>query len=273
MIMEEVLDFSFNEKGRDNFIHQKHYHNTCYEVIHIINGEGSVVLKDKIYPMKNNCIYFINGMDIHYTAPNNPAQYVRSKILINSDFVENVAESTDCHDLIKKIFIQDGGICIELNEKENEIVDKEFKKMSETLKNGSYKKLNIAISLFNIFQYARNHNEEYVKPKSDKISEVLEYINKNIEKKISLDDICKNVHISKYYLCHTFKKSTQISIYDYILSRRISMAKKRLIYTDMTISEIALCCGFSSFAYFSKAFKEAESLTPKQYRKNYSKHE
>lgn len=271
--MKEVIDFSFNEKGRDNFIHQKHYHTTCYEVILILEGEGSVVLKDKIYPMKKNCIYFINGMDIHYTAPKEPSKYVRSKILINSDFIENVAESTGCGDLIKKIFIQDGGICIELSQEESEKVNNEFGKMNKVLEGGSYKKLNIALSLFGIFQYAKEHNEEFVNPNSDKISEVLEYINKNIDKKISLDDICKNVHISKYYLCHTFKKSTQISIYDYILSRRISMAKKRLIYTDMSISEIALCCGFSSFAYFSKAFKEAEKLTPMQYRKKFSKGE
>ena len=273
MNMKEVIDFSFNEKGRDDFIHQQHYHNTCYEVIHVTNGEGSVVLKDKIYPMKKNCIYFINGMDIHYTSPKNPAQYVRSKILINSDFVENVAVSTGCHDLIKNIFISEGGVCIELDDDESELINREFSKMDEILKNSSYKKLNIALSLFSIFQYAKYHNEEYVNPNSDKISEVLEYINKNIDKKISLDDICKNVHISKYYLCHTFKKNTQISIYDYILSRRITMAKKRLIYTDLSISEIALCCGFSSFAYFSKAFKESEKLTPMQYRKRFAKDE
>ena len=91
-------------------------------------------MKDKIYPMKKNCIYFINGMDIHYTAPKNPSQYSRSKILVDSDFVENVAESTESLDLIKKIFVKQGGICIELNDEESQIVDNEFKKMNDVIK-------------------------------------------------------------------------------------------------------------------------------------------
>ena len=64
-----------------------------------------------------------------------------------------------------------------------------------------------------------------------------------------------------------FKETTGMTITDYILSKRIAAAKKRLAYTNDPLSLIAMECGFSSFAYFSKIFKEKNGLSPRDFRK------
>ena len=88
-----------------------------------------------------------------------------------------------------------------------------------------------------------------------------------------LEDLCDRLHISRFYLCHTFKKATGMTIFDYILLMRLSKAKRLLQETQLQASEIAMQTGFSSFSYFSKKFREQEEITPLQYRKNYSSRE
>ena len=107
----------------------------------------------------------------------------------------------------------------------------------------------------------------------DKISimqTVLMYINNNIENEISLDDICVHAHFNKYYLCHEFKKLTNMTIMQYVKERRLSIAKKKLINTNDTISDIAVSTGFKSFSYFSRFFKEQTGMTPYSFRKKHS---
>jgi transcriptional regulator GlxA family with amidase domain len=58
-----------------------------------------------------------------------------------------------------------------------------------------------------------------------------------------------------------------MTLFEYITLARISAAKKLLSESDKSISEIAAAVGFDSFAYFSKVFREKESITPSVYRK------
>ena len=95
----------------------------------------------------------------------------------------------------------------------------------------------------------------------------LEYINNNLNSVFSLEDICEHIRVSKYYLCHKFKKIVGMTVGDYVLSRRISVARKYLRGSDITISEVAEKVGFSSFSYFSKIFKQYEGVTPSEFRK------
>ena len=99
----------------------------------------------------------------------------------------------------------------------------------------------------------------------------MQYINDNIASDISLTQISEVLFVTKNHLCKQFKKATDMTINEYIKGRRISMAKKKLQFSDMSVSDIAQSCGFSNFSYFSKLFKNYEGLTPTQYREKYTK--
>lgn len=269
--MKEILDFRYKESGKDQLNNKKHSHDNCYEILQIWSGEGVVMVKNKLYPIKSGSLYFINGMDIHCSVPQNPNNYVRSKLIISSEYINKIAELTESFGIIKDLFIKNGGMCIELGQDETAVIDEKFLKISESLREHNiYTNTNVATSLFEIFTYAHGNKNTNSPALSNKISEILKYINKNIERKITLEEICEHVHASKYYLCHIFKETTHMTILDYILSRRISIAKKNLIYTDKPLSEIAMSAGFSSFSYFSKIFHDNEGVTPSNFRKLFS---
>lgn len=97
--------------------------------------------------------------------------------------------------------------------------------------------------------------------------QVREYLNNNLNRDISLDDLVESIHISKYYLCRQFKQVFGVSPIQYHLDSRISRAKQLLVTTDLSISTIAEMVGFQSIYSFSRAFKKRENVSPSVYRR------
>jgi AraC-like DNA-binding protein len=87
----------------------------------------------------------------------------------------------------------------------------------------------------------------------------------------STADIAEAVCISRYYMCHLFKKETGITVVDYKNELKLTRSKEMLICTDDKIADIAYACGFGSASYFSKIFSETEHLSPSQYRSLHKK--
>ena len=85
---------------------------------------------------------------------------------------------------------------------------------------------------------------------------------------LTVDDICKNMGISRVQLYRKVKALLNINVNDYILNTRLQKAKYLLRNESSTIGEIASETGFSSPAYFSSVFKTKVGITPKEYREN-----
>ncbi len=265
--MKEIIDFKYRDIGKDDLNNKKHSHGNCYEMLFVRSGNGVIMVKDKLFHIKPGGLYFINGMDIHCSVPEVPEDYTRSKLIIDSNYINRIAEATGLSEAVEDLFIKNGGLYIKSSE--TEAIDAEFLKIDASLRSETmYTRAQVTAALLHIFALAHSDKSMHSQAISNNVSSVLDYINNRIEQKITLDEISANVHMSKYYMCHIFKKTIQMTVSEYILSRRISIAKKKLLYTSLPISEIALSSGFSSFAYFSKIFREHEGVTPKEFRKN-----
>ncbi len=97
------------------------------------------------------------------------------------------------------------------------------------------------------------------------IESVKKYLLDNLDKKITLTEICKSFNYSKNYICENFKLSTGCSIIEYFNRAKIEKAKDLLRDKKYTISKISEMLGFSSPAYFSKAFKKVTGVSPMEY--------
>lgn len=98
------------------------------------------------------------------------------------------------------------------------------------------------------------------------------YIDDNFTKIKSIDDICRNLYISHYYLTHLFKEYSGISPLKYLIIKRIEFAKHLLLCSDLPIEEIAFKCGYAEVNSFIKTFKKIESVTPAAYRSKIESH-
>ena len=81
-----------------------------------------------------------------------------------------------------------------------------------------------------------------------------------------VDDICREIGISKVQLYRKIKSLLGCNVNEYIMNVRLQKARYLIAGEDLTISEIAFKVGFSSQAYFSTVFKSKFAMTPSEYR-------
>lgn len=98
------------------------------------------------------------------------------------------------------------------------------------------------------------------------ITKAMHYIHDNRLEKLDANNIASAINISSSYLCSEFKKNTGISIVDYIHKEKIEVAKKLLLFSKYSLSEIAAYLSFSSQSYFQSIFKKREGITPTEFR-------
>ena len=104
-----------------------------------------------------------------------------------------------------------------------------------------------------------------MKDQKEVVKKVIDYIEKNLEKEINLDNISKNIGYSKFYLNRIFTEYTGITMYKYLQNRRLT-ATEKLVKTDKPIMQIAYEAGYDTQQSFSFAFKQIYLYPPKIYR-------
>lgn len=110
-------------------------------------------------------------------------------------------------------------------------------------------------------------NKEY----SDKISFVIQMMNREYDKSHSLEDYAKICNMSKFHFIRIFQKITGESPIEYRNNIRIEHAKELLLDTTHSIGEISESLGYTSSVYFSDTFKKKVGVSPLNYR-NKSRH-
>lgn len=95
---------------------------------------------------------------------------------------------------------------------------------------------------------------------------ITDYIENNLSSTITIEDLSNQAHTSPSNLYHIFKKQFGVSPISYLNNLRLSLSAEYLLSSDLSISEISEKVGFSDPFYFSKAFKKAYSLSPREYR-------
>ena len=97
---------------------------------------------------------------------------------------------------------------------------------------------------------------------------VLEYVNANYDREISLGGIAAELQLSIAYLSRLFKKSTGKNFMDYLIDLRIERAKQMLTDSPETVQRIGEKVGYINTQSFIRIFKKNVGVTPGQYRES-----
>lgn len=99
-----------------------------------------------------------------------------------------------------------------------------------------------------------------------RLKDLYQYIDENYMRQISLDKAAEICHLSKEAFCRYFKKATKSTFVSFLNRYRIAQAK-RMILSNLSISDVSYKCGFESLAYFSRVFKKVVGESPSAYRR------
>ena len=106
-------------------------------------------------------------------------------------------------------------------------------------------------------------------PHSRRINRIVQFVEKNYNRKISLEDVGEQVGMSASSVSRFFKKRTRHNFWDYLNGFRIDRAAQMMIETEHTISEISYACGFNNISNFNRVFRERIGTTPSDYRNKF----
>ena len=154
-----------------------------------------------------------------------------------------------------------------IDEGERYKVEDIFQKIKEYEHDETYGKWILTSGIIELFVFLNKYSIENISTTPGVMSKAVEYINSNIERNITIYEICSEIHMSKYHFCRQFKKTTGTTVMKYILKTRIVMAKNMLLNENLSITEISNRCGFSSVSYFSRVFKDETGVSPLNYKK------
>jgi len=118
-------------------------------------------------------------------------------------------------------------------------------------------------------QVVTRHSTDIFASKDKYIVSALKYIHGNLDKNLKVDQVLKEVPLSRRSLEKRFMLTTGYPVYEYIYNQRIERFTQLLLETDMTIFEIALDLGLSDSKNIARQFKQIKGLTPMEYRKKH----
>ncbi|MBQ9761423.1 MAG: AraC family transcriptional regulator [Clostridia bacterium] len=99
-----------------------------------------------------------------------------------------------------------------------------------------------------------------------RLNQILCYINDNYHKIEHIDEIADHFYLSRSYLCRSFSRQMGVTLISYLNTVKIRAACDLLQKGDLSMTEIALRCGFNSSAYFCKVFKQETGFSPSDYK-------
>ena len=100
---------------------------------------------------------------------------------------------------------------------------------------------------------------------------VITLIENEYQNPLTLEDLSRASGMSPKYFCRFFHEMSNKTPIEYLNYYRIEIACEQLLATELSITEIALNCGFNDVSYFIKTFKKYKGLTPKKYLKSLDK--
>lgn len=271
---ELLIDCLKISETKAYLVNRKPFIISFYEIIFITQGNGIFLLDDVVIPYQTGTIMFLPpNRRREWLTENQTDAYV---ILYEGEFIERFFNDnlfvyrfhyfhnhntpfhldTDLNDFNAYI-----GKVIEIKSEINNLIND-----SDHLLRSILYYLLIKLNR----QYVHQHQ---IKGELFENIEVLKFIRlleKNFKEKHQVNDYTKMLEISKTYLNQKLKSFGK-SASDLIKSRILIEAKKELLYTDLTVSEISYNLNFSEPANFNRFFKKLTSTTPHKFRAEFSK--
>jgi AraC-like DNA-binding protein len=273
---QKITDAAYKLQGTDLNSFKIHTHEG-FEIMQIWSEEGHIIIEDKVYPFKKGCIYIINAMESHSANPSTDKLYVRSKVTFSPVYIQNILQQMNDLHLLDPFINKrpDFENVILTDENTRKEFDRLFFLITEELarKSSAYSTIvdcyliEMLVLIYRCYEGSIGVSPRDLPSSQKYIADMLSYVNNHLTEDIDIDRMSQELHISKYYMCHLFKKLTHYTIMQYVVEKRILLAKKYLHLSDKSVSQIASEVGFSSFSLFSRTFKKITGFKPLEFRK------
>ena len=261
-----MSDIIYKQVGRDD--HYKIWHKPEKNMFILIqSGSGSIVTREKSYHMEKGLLCFIGSRKYHYTFPDVPDQYTRSKLFVDSEELGKTSRLLSHNPKLFSVLSEDRIVMGMLSNRELQRAEDIFEELNKLRSDTDHFQAKSYAAIIDLTVLISQSMREDLPCNFDNIQTAVEYINHHITEYLNIDRICASCYMSKYNFCRLFKKRIGLTVMEYILKTRIAIAKELLCEANLSVTEISEACGFSSISFFSRTFKNETGVSPLQYKK------
>jgi YesN/AraC family two-component response regulator len=258
---------------------ESHIHDNL-EIIYVLDGEGAYFVVDKVVNLEKGDCLVINNREIHRARVKKDKLFEIADIHFKKSIIENVNIDNRFKPL-NLFFNRDKNFSHKVKLTDNLKTEAEYliKKLvkEQDYTNTRDKQIMIKLYLLELLfiieraltaQASHNRIGKSVSSEAERVvKEVLDYINNNITKKLTLGYLSKQAIFSPFYFSRIFKDITGFSIKEYINRKRILLAKELLQGQDIRIIDVCYEVGYENLSYFNFIFKKLVGVSPLKYRK------
>lgn len=224
-----------------------------YELICVLDGNITITIEGRNFQLTKNHFAVISPLDFHSVSINDSSVYKRVTVLFGEDDVpKQVRDSFTARAKTNPVVYHPYNQQI-------------FSQLPNCFENDGFEPLLQSLLIQIVYIILEGSAKLKVKEPSEKILPVLRYIDENITKKITLDDICKAVYISKSTLCHLFETEMNTTVKQYILQKKIAYADY-LLKSGKSATAVAEEIGYDNYSDFYRIFKKINAQSPTRKR-------
>lgn len=247
-----------------------HMHNP-HEIYFLLDGHVQYFVENVCYTLSPGSLILFSTGEIHKAINMSKEPFTRLVIHVNPDFVKQYCSPST--NLLSCFHRKPGvGNLVSLEDSEQQ----ELLTLASALKHhmtqpGSYgSDILAATYFFQILVLVNNawkrSDSRAAAPTPHRVQAIMDYVDAHLTDSLTLDSIATALSLDKYYLSHLFKSETESSIFQYVLVRRVALAKQ-LLSQGHTVAEACHLAGFNDYSNFIRSFKQITGYTPGQFKK------
>ncbi len=262
------LAFYHVESNHSHYQMPYHWHPE-YEILRVLKGSFQLTVDGQLLTAGKDDILMIQGGTLHGGIPDD---CIYECIVFDMRLL--LGNNKLCNKQLQLLMRQEMSTVLQLPLEPaslSNIIDELFLAMSEKKPGYEFITQGALYTLFGIIFEANLLRASVVQPAASSLQitrfkNVLNFIEEHYSEQISLEDMSGIANLSPRYFCRFFRKMTQCTPTEYLNYFRIECACEQLTQMPLTITEVALNCGFNDISYFIKAFHKAKGVTPKKYK-------
>ena len=273
----KVLPFKILKTREQNLLFQEDRDMILYELLHqheevqisiIEKGSGNLLVGDAFTSFNEGDVIVFGKNLPHVLKSEEPCSMI-SIFFTKECFGKDFFELPDLEDISSFLAQSDKGLLVSSN---LEKIKKLFIEFGEASK---LKRFQLFLNILDEISKSEKkqlssflYNKELTLNEGKRMSMVFDYLMKNVEKEVSLQEVANVAAMSKNAFCRYFKQRTNKTFFQFIIEIRIERACGLLIKNpDLSITEVSELCGFKNLSNFNRKFKEIKLMSPKMIKK------
>lgn len=244
-----------------------------YQMYYILDGERYFYMNETCFLMKKGTLTLVDKKQIPFTNIIGGKSHERFLAEFEEQWLKKAGEIHGIDFL--KLFGSRHGV-YELNEKEQEFVEKSIRKIENILREehpyagALVKNILLSVTIPALSGMGRHAPKE--KPHKGKmlryikVREIINYIMIHYAEVNGLEEIAQTFYIDKSYLSRIFKEAANFTVNEFINFQRIEHARSELLEEGISIEEVSKKLGYKRVSYFDRVFKKYVGMSPMQYR-------